>query len=104
MIEKVTEDHEHQLKMGNGRGMIDSKQRQSFVGVGVGAQVKWATDIRKTHNFEAQANIFYEQYRIILVKEDSLKSRIDDLKRENEQLKSQNQSLDSDYTKLEKRC
>ena len=61
MIEKVKEDHENQLSLGNGRGLIDSKQRPgSFSGVGVGAQVKWATDIRRSHSFEQQASIFYE--------------------------------------------
>ena len=35
--------------------------------------VNWATELRKTQSIEQQAQIFYESFRIILVKEDELK-------------------------------
>ena len=46
----------------------------------VGKQLKWATHIRRTQTSEQQADIFYQSYRVILVKEDTYKQKIMQLK------------------------
>ena len=53
---------------------------------------------------EQQANIFYESYRIILVKEDAYKSRIESLRKENKKLSDHKETLQADYAYVKKKC
>lgn len=71
---------------------------------GVGGSVRWATTVRQTQPIDQQANIFYESFRIILVKEDAYKSRIQTLKNENEKLNNSKMVLESEYAFVKKRC
>lgn len=60
----------------------------------VGKQLKRATQIRKTHTPEQQAENFYQMYRVILVKEDTYKQKIMQLKEEVKHVQEGNSELE----------
>ena len=90
--------------------MMEKSQenKESSIGLpgasSVSSSVKWATQVRQQQPVEQQATIFYESYRIVLVKEDAYKTRIESLRKENKKLIDQKEFLEADYAYLKKKC
>lgn len=90
---RMIEEHENQ----------NSEKIQMGVFNGVQKSVDWAAQIRKNQSLDQQAQIFYESYRIILVKEDGYKERINNLRVENEKLQKYKMASEADYQYLKKK-
>jgi hypothetical protein len=60
--------------------------------------------VRKEQPVQEQANIFYESYRIILVKEDAYKTRIEKLRKDNKVLTDKNEIMEAEYAYVKKKC
>ena len=64
---------------------------------------QWAKNIQKKESIEQQARIFYESYRIILVKEESYKEKINNQKQEIDMMAKEKVQVESDYDYLKKK-
>ena len=106
---QLKEKNESMKKMSDVIRMIEehenrnSEKIQMGVFNGVQKSVNWAAQIRKNQSLDQQAQIFYESYRIILVKEDGYKERINNLRAENEKLQKYKMASEADYQYLKKK-